>query len=76
MLFICKDLFSAVLPKIQTTIFIIIYSDGKHKKQYECEFCGRTLVALQAVLQHHVRDSQIILLSPITALLQDNTTSC
>ena len=49
MLFIYKDLFPAVLQKIQTSIFIIIYSDGKHKKQYECEFCGRNSVVLQAV---------------------------
>ena len=51
MLFICKDLFPAVLQKIKTSIFII-YSDGKHKKQYECEFCGRNSVVLQAVLRY------------------------
>ena len=52
MLFICKDLFPAVLQKIQKSIFIIIYSDGKHKKQYECEFCGRNSVVLQVVLRY------------------------
>ena len=59
MLFLCKYLFPAVLQKIQTSIFIIIYSDGKHKKQYECEFCGRNSVVLQAVLRYskhpHIR---------------------
>ena len=52
MLFICKDLFPAVLQKIQTSIFIIIYIDGKHKKQHEWEFCGRNSVVLQAVLPY------------------------
>ena len=52
MLFICKDLFPAVLQKIHTSIFIIIDSDEKHKKQYECEFCKRNSVVLQAVLHY------------------------
>ena len=52
MLFICKELFPAVLQKIQTSIFIIIYSDEKHKKQYEFEFCERNSVGLQAVLRY------------------------
>ena len=52
MLFICEDLFPQYFRKYKQVFFIIIYSDGKHKKQYECEFCDRNSVVLQAALRY------------------------